>query len=210
MTANPYVGAYPLIPKRAAVWREIARYVERDAPDCNLAIELGAGYCDFINQFSAAQKLAFDLNPEMSRYAGRDVQLRITDAIALPGVDPDSADLIFASNFLEHLEQAQLAILLPRVRESLSARGRFIVLQPNHARCADHYFDDPTHVTIFSDANLGEIFERHGLRMLKLVPGFLPFSMNSRLPKSAVLTRVYLHSPWKPLAAQMYAVAGKA
>jgi trans-aconitate methyltransferase len=205
--ANPYVGAYPLIAERATVWREIARYVERDAPDCDLALELGAGYCDFINQFGARRKLAFDLNPEMARFAARGVELRIDDANALPGVAAGSADLIFASNFLEHLTEPQLAVLLPRVRECLSARGRFIVLQPNYTRCAERYFEDPTHVTIFSDSNLAATFESHGLRVLKLVPGLLPFTMNSRLPKSGILTRLYLNSPWKPLAAQMYAVA---
>lgn len=210
MTANPYVGAYPLIHERATVWREIARFVQRDAPDCRFAIELGAGYCDFINQFTAGRKLAFDLNPEMTRFAAPDVELRIADAITLPGVAAGCADLIFASNFLEHLTEDELAVLLPRVRESLSARGRFIVLQPNHARCAERYFEDPTHRTIFSHENLGAAFERHGLQIVRLVPGLLPFSMKSRLPKSGLLTRLYLHSPWKPLAAQMYAVADRA
>jgi hypothetical protein len=34
--------------------------------------------------------------------------------------------------------------------------------------------------------------------------------MNGRLPKSGILTSLYLLSPWKPMAAQMYVVARKA
>jgi SAM-dependent methyltransferase len=207
---NPYVGAYPFLPGRAAVWREIARYVRRDAPDAESVIELGAGYCDFINQFPAARRIAFDLNPDMQRFAARGVELRIGDAAALPGVAGDSTDLVFASNFFEHFSEEQLRGMLARIRECLRGGGRLIILQPNYARCAEHYFDDPTHVTIFADASLPAFFARHGFETLKLVPGLLPFSMKSRLPKSGLLTRLYMHSPIRPFAAQMYAVMRRA
>jgi hypothetical protein len=81
------------------------------------------------------------------------------------------------------------------------------LLQPNHKRCAERYFDDPTHRTVFDDANVGAWLARHDLRVVKLVPGLLPFSMNSRLPKWGWLTRLYLGLPVRPLAAQMYVVA---
>jgi hypothetical protein len=73
--------------------------------------------------------------------------------------------------------------------------------------CAAHYFDDPTHVTVFDDANMTGWLARFGLRVVHLEPGLLPFSMNSRLPKSELLTALYLRSPLRPLAAQMYVVA---
>ncbi|MCL4684564.1 class I SAM-dependent methyltransferase [Myxococcota bacterium] len=206
-TANPYVGAYPYDPRRRAVWRAIVRYVTRDAEDVGTLVELGAGYCDFVNQFPARRKIAFDLNPEMRRWADPDVELRVESAIALPGVADRSVDLVFASNFLEHLQEAELATLLPRVRAVLSARGRLILIQPNHRRCAEHYFDDPTHVTIFDDQNIAGWLSRFGLRVVHLDPGLLPFSMNSRLPKSELMTSLYLRSPLRPLAAQMYVVA---
>lgn len=206
-TANPYVGAYPYDSGRRAVWRAIARYVARDVADVGTLIELGAGYCDFVNQFPARRKIAFDLNPEMRRWAAADVELRIESALALPGIDDGSADLVFGSNFLEHLREAELAVLLPRVRSVLSPRGRLVLLQPNHRRCAAHYFDDPTHVTIFDDRNITDCLARFGLRVVRLDPGLLPFSMNSRLPKSELLTALYLRSPLRPLAAQMYVIA---
>ena len=205
--ANPYVGAYPYDPARRAVWRAIVRYVTRDAADVGTLVELGAGYCDFVNQFPARRKIAFDLNPEMRRWAAPDVDLRIENALLLPGVAERSVDLVFASNFLEHLDAAALAELLPRVRSVLSARGRLLLIQPNHRRCAEHYFDDPTHVTIFDDENIAGWLSRFGLRVVHLDPGLLPFSMSSRLPKSELLTALYLRSPLRPLAAQMYVVA---
>jgi len=204
---NPYVGAYPELPGRRAVWSAIARFVARDAPDVATLVELGAGYCDFLNQFPAKRRIGFDLNPEMQRYADADVELRIESAIALSGIAPASVDLCFASNFLEHLDAEELDALLPRVRRALAPGGRLILLQPNHRLCAAHYFDDPTHRTIFDDANIAPCLARYGFRVVRLVPGLLPFSMRSRLPKWGWLTRLYLALPVRPLAAQMYVVA---
>jgi SAM-dependent methyltransferase len=204
---NPYVGAYPELRGRRSVWRSIARYVCRDAPRVQKLVELGAGYCDFVNAFPADKKIAFDLNPDMRAYAGADVDLRIEDATALESVANESVDLIFASNFLEHLEGDEIDALLGRCFEVLEPGGRMILIQPNYRLCAENYFDDPTHKTIFDDENVGEWLSGHGLRVQRLIPGFLPFSMNGRLPKSGILTSLYLLSPWKPMAAQMYVVA---
>ncbi|MGH7289277.1 MAG: class I SAM-dependent methyltransferase [Myxococcota bacterium] len=204
---NPYVGAYPELPGRRAVWREIARFVARDAPDVETLLELGPGYCDFLNEFPAKRRIGLDLNPEMRRFAAAGVELRVESAIALRGIGAESVDLLFASNFLEHLDAEELDELLPGIRRVLAPGGRLILLQPNHKRCAKHYFDDPTHRTLFDDANIGDWLARHRLRVVKLVPGLLPFSMNSRLPKWGWLTRLYLSLPFRPLAAQMYVVA---
>jgi SAM-dependent methyltransferase len=205
--ANPYIGAYPWLDERRGVWREIARFVARDAPNASTVLELGAGYCDFINQFTATTKIAFDLNPDNRKYAAKDVDLRIEDATLLRGVGDASIDLVFASNFLEHLDEAELATLLPNVHRVLRPRGRLILIQPNYLRCPEHYFDDPTHKTIFDHVNIARHLEPQGFRVLKVVPGQLPFSMKSRLPKWPILTRLYLNSPVRPLGAQMYVVA---
>lgn len=205
--ANPYIGAYPFLKGRRRVWREIARFVQKDAAAAHTVVELGAGYCDFINQFPARRKIAFDLNPEMAAFAAPEVELRTADATTLPGIAPESVDLVFASNFLEHLSQQELAALLPRIRAVLSPRGRLILIQPNYRLCAERYFEDPTHQTMFDDRNIVGLLAAHALRVVRVEPGLLPFSMRSRLPQSACLTRLYLRSPIKPLAAQMYVVA---
>lgn len=204
---NPYSGRYPFLEFRVGVWREIVRFVAQDAKGARTVLELGAGYCDFINQFPAERRIAFDLNPEMRAFVAPSVELHIGDATALEGVAAESVDLVFASNFLEHLTTGEVAKLLPNVHRVLRRGGRLMLIQPNYRLCADHYFDDPTHQTIFSDRNIAGFLEPHGFRIVRLVPGFLPFSMKSRLPKWPVLTRLYLRSPWKPLAAQMYVVA---
>ncbi len=207
--ANPYVGAYPVLKGRRRVWREIARYVQASSPNIETLIELGAGYCDFVNQFKAGKKIAFDLNPEMRQYVADDVDLRLEDCTTLPNIASESIDMIFASNFIEHLEGDAVDALLERVAQVLAPGGRLVLIQPNYRLCPENYFDDPTHCSVFDDANIGEWIARYGLRVVEVIPGLLPFSMNGRLPKSGILTRLYLMSPWKPLAAQMYVVAEK-
>jgi len=202
-----YKGRYPLLKFRQGVWREIVRYIRRDTGEPSTVIELGSGYCDFINQFPAGRKIAFELNPEMAMFAAPDVELHIENAESIGELALSSADMIFASNFLEHLNKAEHDRLMPKIYRTLKQGGRLILIQPNYSRCAAHYFDDETHQTIFSDENIKEFLEYYGFTVTKLIPGFLPFSMKTRLPKWSFLTRLYLLSPIKPMAAQMYVVA---
>jgi SAM-dependent methyltransferase len=206
-SSNPYVGAYPWLANRAGVWREIARFVSRDTARAQIVLELGAGYCDFINNFPASTRIAFDLNPEMSRFAAQEVDLRIADCRGMPGIEAGSVDLVFASNFLEHFTIEEAAALVRDAHRVLRPGGRLILIQPNFLLCPVHYWDDPTHKTAFHHHNLPLMLTQNGFRMVRLIPGLLPFSMKSRLPRIPLLVRWYLRSPLRPLAAQMYAVA---
>lgn len=209
MPLAPRHHPYPYLKSRTGVWSEIVRYVKKDTGEIHTLVELGTGYCDFINQFPAKQKIGYDIRPETAQFAGPEVDLRIENAVGLPGIPNNSVDLVFASNFMEHLTQEELDTLLPRISEVLNHRGKLILVQPNYRLCPDHYFDDETHQTIFSDKNIVPFIEEYGFRILKLIPGLLPFSMKSRLPKWPFLVRLYLGSPIKPLAGQMYVVAEK-
>jgi SAM-dependent methyltransferase len=207
---NPYVGAYPHLAGRAGIWREIARYVMRDAPGADAVLELGAGYCDFINQVEARTRVAFDLNPEMAAFAAPGVELRIGDCRGLPGIDAGSMDAVFASNFLEHFTVPEVEGLLADIHRVLRPSGRLLLIQPNYLRKPSHYWDDPTHRTAFHHRNLPRLLEGNGFRVLRMEPGLLPFSMKSRLPKIPLLVRFYLRSPLRPMAAQMYVAAERA
>lgn len=203
---NPYIDAYPFLKARRLIWREIVRFVAQDVPPINVLIELGPGYCDFINQFPASNKIAFEINPEMKKYADANVDFRVEDASGIRNVPSKSVDLIFASNFLEHLTEAELNLLLQEIARCLHPDGQMVIIQPNYSLCAKHYFDDPTHKLIFSDQNLASIVEAHGLKIIKLIPNLLPFSFKNRVPKWPFLVRLYLLSPIRPFAAQMYAI----
>ena len=200
---------YPFLEYRTKVWLEIIRYVTRDCPEVLHLLELGPGYCDFINHFPAIQKTCIERNETMQHYASPDIHFICGEASLLSSIADQSLDLVFASNFLEHLGEEEHHLLLPNIHRALAPTGRLVLIQPNYRLNPDHYFDDPTHLTIFSDQNITTFLEGFGFKVTKLVPRFLPFSMKSRLPKWPFLVRLYLASPVKPFAGQMYIVAQK-
>lgn len=200
---------YPFLKERNRIWVEISRYISTDVSDIKTLLEIGAGYCDFINQFPATKKICFELNRDREKYASADVDFRCGDAIQLVKEIDTTVDMVFASNFLEHLSDEQLEILMPGIYDILNSKGKLVLLQPNYLLCQNTYFNDETHRTIFSDENIKPFLKKYRFEILKLIPGLLPFSMKSRLPKWPLLVRLYLNSPFRPYAAQMYIVAQK-
>ena len=77
------------------------------------------------------------------------------------------------------------------------------LLQPNYRFAYREYFDDYTHVAVYSDRSLCDFLAANGFRVLECRPRFLPLTIKSRLPVSAMLIRLYLLSPWKILGKQM-------
>jgi ubiquinone/menaquinone biosynthesis C-methylase UbiE len=131
------------------------------------------------------------------------VQAPCTD---LGAIGDRSVDVVFASNLLEHLDDAELARTAAEFRRVLKQNGQAIVVQPNFRYAYREYFDDYTHKKVFTDVSLRDFFEANGFGTVVVKPRFLPFSLKSRLPKSYLLTRLYLASFVKPMGKQMLGV----
>lgn len=192
---------------RGKVWAEICRYLQKYVPDGAAVIDIGAGYCDFINNIRAAEKHAVDINADASVHAGRDVVFHAASSMRMPNVKSNHFDVAFCSNVFEHLGDEELEQTLAEIKRILKPRGVLIVLQPNFRYSVRNYFDDYTHKKIFTDVSLKDCLEAKGFEVIVNVPRFLPLSLKSKVPKSAFLTRLYLLSPVKPFAKQMLFVA---
>ena len=59
-------------------------------------------------------------------------------------------DFLFASNVFEHVPKPELTEILAHLKKKLSPRGNLCLVQPNYRYCYKEYFDDYTHVSIFS------------------------------------------------------------
>ena len=70
------------------------KYIDEDES----ALDLGAGYCDFINHIKARQKIAVVLNPDVAKYAGADVLFHEVPSTDLSVIQESSIDVVFASN----------------------------------------------------------------------------------------------------------------
>jgi hypothetical protein len=207
MDSQYFETRYAPHPDRNRVWKAICEYLQPFIPPYSIVLEVGPGYCDFINQIQAGGKYAVDVNPDVAHLCGPDVQFIHATPIESIDLPPKSVDVVMASNLLEHLSPQQCSNLFDRLDEVLKATGRVIVIQPNYFYSYRRYWDDFTHVRAFTHVSLSDFLVSRGYRLLRVEKKFLPFSFKSLLPKSYWITRLYLASFWRPLAGQMLVVA---
>jgi SAM-dependent methyltransferase len=190
--------------RREVLWSTLCQYYFSKfiRPDFHV-LDLGAGYANFINNVSCARRTAVDSWPQLPDHAAGGVEARVGSVTDLSFLPEASVDLAFASNLFEHLTKDEFAETLAQLRRKLKPDGTLIILQPNYRRAYKEYFDDYTHISVYSHVSLCDFLAANGFRILECIPGFLPFSVKSGLPVSRALIRLYLASPWKPAAKQM-------
>ena len=95
--------------RRDLVWKEVVRWIQaRYIPPQSRVIDLGAGYCNFINHVAASERHAVDLFTECPRDAAPGVVTHRQSATDLSFLPEDAFDVAFASNLVEHLTRPEL------------------------------------------------------------------------------------------------------
>jgi SAM-dependent methyltransferase len=211
MTAGYHQTRFEFDGRRELLWATLCQsYFQRQvAPDA-CVLELGAGYGHFINNIRCRRRMALDSWPGMLNFLEPGVEGIVAGATELGGIEDESVDFAFASNLFEHLTQEQFARTLEQLKRKLKSSGTLTILQPNYRFAYAEYFDDYTHVAVYSDRSLPDFLKAHGFMVLKVHPRFLPLTIKSRFPVSSLLIRTYLRLPFKPLGKQMLIRARKA
>jgi SAM-dependent methyltransferase len=199
--------------KKLAIWRVLcedffSRYVEPG----DVVVDVGAGYCEFINNIKCGRKIAVDLNPDVRKFAADDVEVRNDNCAELSSFTRDFADIVFMSNFLEHLPSKEVVFdTLAQAKRILRPGGRLLLLQPNVRLLPGEYWDFFDHRTPLTEKSLAEALGNLDMELIEVVARFLPYTTKSRLPHSAGLVRLYLKVPimWKVLGKQSFLVARK-
>jgi SAM-dependent methyltransferase len=191
--------------RREVLWGTLydavfARWIPAEAG----VLELGAGYGHFINHVQRARRYAVDRWPGFLSFIQPSVTARVGNAWELDFVPDRAIDFALASNLFEHLTKDEGARTLDALRPKLRPGATLHLIQPNYRYAFRQYFDDYTHVTVFSHTSLADFLSAHGFRPLAVVPRFLPLTLKSRWPTSPALIRLYLRSPFRPFAGQMY------
>lgn len=199
--------------RRSRVWDTLNRtfFHKWITPD-DVVLDLGAGYCEFINSICAKAKFALDLNPATRQRANQGVTVVSQDVTQTWQLADNSVDVIFTSNFLEHLENKNA--LVHCLRESfrvLRKGGRLIAMGPNIRFAYDVYWDYFDHYLPLSDRSLVEAAELNGFKMEVVIPRFLPYTMRGRMPSHPLLIRIYLMAPivWRIFGKQFLVIAKK-
>jgi 2-polyprenyl-3-methyl-5-hydroxy-6-metoxy-1,4-benzoquinol methylase len=193
---------------RTKVWVHLCRYLSRRwIPADAEVLELGAGWCDFSNSVTARRVVAMDVDATVAKAAAEHVSAEVGDCSDLSRFADNSFDVVFASNLLEHLERPLATKLLGEAHRVLRPHGRLILMQPNFRLNPGRYFDDYTHVAIFTDVSLPDFLTSEGWKVTDVMARFLPLTLKSRGSGLTFLVPWYLRSPFKPLAGQMLVVA---
>jgi hypothetical protein len=190
--------------KRDVTWQALWRFHFRQmVPRDGCVLDLGCGYGSFINNVVARRRIAIDSWPDFPRHVAPGVETIVGSVTELDVLPDDTVDFGFASNLFEHLTQAQFARVLDGLRHKLSSRGTLTILQPNYRYAYREYFDDYTHVSVYSHVSIADFLTANDYEVLSVVPRFLPLTVKSRLPVWPWLIAAYLASPVKPMGKQM-------
>jgi len=141
-------------------------------------LDLGCGYGEFINQISVKKRIGMDLNPDTQQRLDKEVIFLQRDCSMEWPIDDNSLDLVFTSNFFEHLpNKLSLALTLQQALRCLKPGGRLVAMGPNIRFLHGLYWDFWDHYLPLTEASLAEGMSVTGFTIESVTPRFLPYRM---------------------------------
>jgi SAM-dependent methyltransferase len=211
-----YLARFPEADRDAkdAIWQVLCRhFFQRYVGREDVVLDLGPGFGEFLTHIRCGRRIAVDIE----RLSGRTLP-EGTEEVLVPSdrlserVAPCSVDIVFCSNFFEHLPDTRTFLAtLVEIRTVLRPGGRLLALQPNIRLVGGAYWDFVDHHLPLTDRTLVEACGSVGLEVVEVIPRFLPYTTRSRLPQSPWLVRLYLaiRPAWRLLGGQTWLVARK-
>jgi SAM-dependent methyltransferase len=175
-------------------------------------LDLGCGYGEFINNTKCDVRHAMDLNPKTKSLLDKEIIFHQQDCSESWKIDPNSLDLVFTSNFFEHLRNKEsLNRTMGEIKMALKPGGRLIAMGPNISILKGRYWDFWDHHVALSDQSLCELLEIHDFTVEQSYSKFLPYNMVRVKERPLFLVSLYLRFPilWKLIGKQFLLVAKK-
>lgn len=177
-----------------AVWRVLCdEFFSRYVRTSDTVLDLGAGYCEFINHVTAARRIAVDANPDLASCAAPGVEAHVGLAQDLSFLADGSVDLAFTSNFLEHLpDKGTLSAVACELHRVLKPGGKLLIMGPNVKYLPGSYWDYYDHHIPLTEKSVAELLHLSGFKVEESLPKFMPYTVKSRLPRWSWIVRLYL------------------
>ena len=95
-----YTKRWRNIEKVNQIWKVLVEdFFQPMIPYESKVLDVGCGFCYFLNHLQVKEKVGVDANPSASNYAASDVIFYCTDDLTLPMLPNDYFDFVFISNF---------------------------------------------------------------------------------------------------------------
>ncbi len=198
---------------RRRVWQVlIANFFQDLIPASFRVLDLGCGYGEFINEIKAQAKFGMDLNPRSREHLAADVKFFEQDCSARWPLEDNQLDVVFTSNFFEHLpDKATLGRTMEQIFRCLKPGGRLIALGPNIKYTEGRYWDFWDHYLELTELSLSEGLRTRNFIIDRAWPRFLPYTMAGGPQFPLWMISLYLKVPlaWRFKGAQFLVIARK-
>ena len=159
---------------REKLWKVLVdNFLQEYIKNDDTVLDLGGGLCSFINNVKCGKKYVVDLNPDLNKYANKDVIAIQESANHIPSVSDGCVDVVFVSNFFEHLRNIyELDEVIEEIKRILRSGGLLLVIQPNIKYAYMEYWDFPDHHLAITDNSLSELLMINDFHIETLLPSF--------------------------------------
>ncbi len=198
---------------RNRVWRVLtSAFFSTWVKASDAVLDVGCGYGEFINNIDACEKFAMDLNPTAKDHVGPAVQFLEQDCSAPWPLQDSTLDVVFSSNFFEHLPaKLSLQKTLLEAYRCLRPGGRIIALGPNIKYLTGRYWDFFDHQLCLTEMSVSEVLLMTGYKVEISIPRFLPYTMSQGFRPPIWSVRLYLKARflWRFLGHQFLVIGRK-
>ena len=198
---------------RNRVWQILTKeFFLKWIKDSDHILDLGCGYGEFINHATCKVRHAIDLNPKTKSLLDQKIIFHEQDCSKPWKIDPNSLDLVFTSNFFEHLPNKEsLNRTMGEIKKALKPGGRLIAMGPNISVLKGRYWDFWDHHVALSDQSLCELLQIHDFTIEQSYSKFLPYNMVRVKERPVFLVSLYLRFPilWELFGKQFLIIAKK-
>ena len=198
---------------RNQVWKILVKqFFSKWIRSTDHILDLGCGYGEFINHTKCEVRHAMDLNPKTRSLMDKEIIFHEQDCSKPWEIESNSLDLVFTSNFFEHLRNKEsLDCTVGEIKKALKPEGRLIAMGPNISVLKGKYWDFWDHHVPLSDQSLCELLQIHNFTIEQSESKFLPYNMVRVKERPLFLVSLYLKFPflWKIFGKQFLIIAKK-